>query len=361
MYQIQTLQLSRVCLFKIKMAITSFFRFVCLSLFTFLSAQSKHLPYLTSPYLSPTTIFPNYQKMLQSFKIFIYKPNKPFTYETAAESLFYTSLLHSPFRTENPDEAHLFFVPFSPDLSMRSLARFIRTLRMEQPYWNRTLGADHFYLSCTGIGYESDRNLVELKKNSVQISCFPTRNGNFVPHKDITLPPVKNPQAPLNTTARFLGYVMVNGGRESTLVNELSYDPEFLIESQPSDQVGRSKFCLFDYEVDVTGIGEALSLGCVPAVITDRPINDLPFMDVLRWQEMVVVVKRERGVKEVKRVLDRTWRERYEEMRGLGVVASKHFEWHEQSQPFDSFQTVMYELWLRRHTIRYVRREAWFK
>jgi folylpolyglutamate synthase len=63
---------------------------------------------------------------------------------------------------------------------------------MEFPYWNRTLGADHFYVSCAGLGYESDRNLVELKKNSVQISCFPTTEGRFVPHKDITFPPLAN-------------------------------------------------------------------------------------------------------------------------------------------------------------------------
>lgn len=146
-------------------------------------------------------------------------------------------------------------------------------------------------------------------------------------------------------------------------MNELVNDPNFLIESEPSDQLtytmrlATSKFCLFEYGGDVSGIGEALSFGCVPVVITDRPIQDLPFMDVLRWQEIVVFVNNNGGAKELKLVLGDTdtWGERYEQMKGLGVKASQHFVWNELPQPLDLFHTVMYQLWLRRHTIRYAR------
>lgn len=342
---------------------------LCLSFFTI---HSKPIPHLTSPYLSPTTIFLSYQNMLKTFKIFIYNPNEAFTFNTPAESLFYTSLQNSSFVTKNANEAHLFFVPFSPDLSTRSIARAIKRLRTELPYWNRTLGADHFYVSCAGIGYESDRNILELKKNSVQISCFPAAEGKFTPHKDIALPPVQNPQTPhappTNKTARFLGYFRHSGAKmSSTLVKELVDDPEFLIESEPSDELTyterllSSRFCLFEYGGgdDVSGIGEALRFGCVPAVITDRPIQDLPFMDVLRWQEIAVFVGSKGGVNvnELKGVLGRTYGDRHEQMRGLGVTASQHFVWNELPQPLDSFHTVMYQLWLRRHTIRYVQRE----
>ncbi|KAI4299513.1 hypothetical protein L6164_032967 [Bauhinia variegata] len=306
--------------------------------------------------------------MVQNFRIFIYKPIKTLNFPTPAESLFYNSLQNSPFMTQNAEEADLFFVPLSPDFSPRSLARFIGSLRKEHPYWDRTLGADHFYLSCPGIRVVSDRNIVELKKNSVQVSCFPTRNiDEFVPHKDLTLPPLSNPpeapHAPPNKTTAFLGYVRHGGVNSSNLVNGLVNDPEFLIESEPSDmstyaeRLAGSKFCLFEYgNGDASWIGHALRFGCVPVVIADAPVNDLPFMDVLRWQEMAVFV-RSRGVEELKHVLRMTWRERYEHMRGLGVVASKHFVWNESPWPFDSFNTVMYQLWLRRHTIRYRRVE----
>ncbi|KAB1217813.1 hypothetical protein CJ030_MR3G014777 [Morella rubra] len=343
-----------------------FFRFFFFFFFSAFYVHSKSLPHLSSPYLSPTTISPNYHHMLKSFKIFIYPPDEDLAFDSRAESLFYASLQNSPFVTHNAEEAHLFFVPFSSSLSTRSIARVIRRLRLDLPYWNRTLGADHFYLSCAGLGFESDRNIVELKKNSVQISCFPASDGKFIPHKDISLPPLANSRAAnaqANKTTSFLGYFRHTGVKESTLAKKLVNDPDFLIESELSDQLtyaerlASSKFCLFEYGVDVSGIGEALRFGCVPAVITDRPIQDLPFMDMLRWQEIAVFVPVV-GVKELKRVLVRTWGDRHEQMIRLGAKASQHFVWNELPQLFDSFQTVMYELWLRRHSIRYPRRES---
>ncbi|KAJ6902182.1 hypothetical protein NC651_019840 [Populus alba x Populus x berolinensis] len=283
--------------------------------------------------------------MLNSFKIYIYTPSKPFSFSSPTESLFFTSLQASPFVTQNPEEAHLFFVPFASNLSTRSIARFIRDLRMEFPYWNRTLGADHFYVSCAGLGYESDRNLVELKKNSVQISCFPVPDGKFVPHKDITLPPLaritRASHAPGNRTVRYL--VRHNGAKDSKLANELRNDSDFLMESEPSNEMtlverlGSSMFCLFEDGADISGIGEALRFGCVPVMVTDRPMQDLPLMDVLSWQKIAVFVGSGGGVKEVKRVLDRTCKDdECEGTRRLGVAASQHFGWNEIPQPYDS-------------------------
>ncbi|EEF38159.1 conserved hypothetical protein [Ricinus communis] len=323
---------------------------VFFSLYTSLSQSS------TSLYLSPALFFPNYQRMLQSFKIYTYTPPQPFSFTSPVESLFFTSLQNSHFITLNPEQAHLFFIPFPSDLSPRSLARVIRDLRTEFPYWNRTLGADHFYISCTGLGYESDRNLVELKKNSVQISCFPSPNGKFVPHKDITLPPLVPSTIHKSSNKRrpYKAFVKYDG------VEELRGDLEVLIESQPSDEKTRSEFCLFDYAANISGIGEALSSGCVPLVITERPIQDLPLMDVLRWQEIAVIVgSSDDGFKWVKRVLNGTCSrgDTCERMRRLGAGASQHLVWNETPEPYDAFHMVMYQLWLRRHTIRYARRE----
>lgn len=349
------------------MSIAPFPFFLCLFLFT---VHSKSITHSTSLYLSPAIFFPNYQNMLKSFKIYIYTPPKPLFFSSPVESHFFSSLKDSPFVTQKAEEAHLFFVPFSSDYSTRLIAHVIRDLRTEFPYWNRTLGADHFYVSCGGLGYESDRNLVELKKNSVQISCFPAPHGKFIPHKDITLPPLVTPNALhalANRTAGYLGFVKHKAVQKSTLINDVRNDSDFLIESEPSDErtlvkrLVSSQFCLFEYGANISGMGVALRLGCVPVVVTNSPMQDLPFVDVLNWQEIAVLVGSEGGFKELKRVLHRTCKDNgCEGMRGLSVVASRHFVWNETPQPYDSFHMVMYQLWLRRHTIRYARRElAW--
>ncbi|CAJ2653243.1 unnamed protein product [Trifolium pratense] len=271
-----------------------------------------------NPYLTSTTLFlQNYHKMFQNFKIFIYNTNtNQFNFETEQESMFYSSLQNSSYLTQQPQQAHLFFLPFSSNISTRSLARLVSRIRKEFPYWNRSLGADHFYLSCAGISNSNDRNIVELKKNAVQITCFPTRCHSFVPHKDITLPPVINVHAPFKNLH---APVKLGGGGE---------------------------FCVVEYgNSEVLWIGEAMRLGCVPVVVTEGTMNDMPFMDVLKWKEMAVFVK-----SDVKNV---TWRERHQNMRRLGVVARKHLRWNRPSLPFDAFNTVMFQLWLRRHTVRY--------
>lgn len=321
-----------------------------------------------SPYLFPTTLFDNYEKMLTTFRIYMYPPQKPFTFSTQPLSVFNTSLLNSPFLTQNEGEAHLFYVPLPPDLSTRSRARLVRDLRISYPYWNRTLGADHFFVAPNGVDSSSDRNAVELKKNSVQISIFPTISGNFIPHKDITLPPV-NPsplalaQGPaVGDTALYLGFMTWDGKTlETGLVNEVKGDPEFRIEAEPSDHVDlvrNSKFCLFLYGGEMTWMVEAMALGCVPVVLVDRPAQDFPLTDVLRWNDMALLVGTRGGVKRLKEVLNGVGEERYRQMRELGVAASRHLVWNLEPQPYDAFHMVMYQLWLRRHTIRYARRES---
>ncbi|XP_051132374.1 probable glycosyltransferase At5g11130 [Andrographis paniculata] len=330
-----------------------------------------------SPYLSPATLVRNYQNMLSNFKIFVYthpSNSKPFDSRFPAASLFYKSLLRSRFVTPDPAQAHLFFVPFSPHTSARSLGRIIRDLRSAYPYWNRTLGADHFFLSPVGIDFSSDRNVLELKKNSIQISLFPVVSGLFIPHKDITLPPLIPPRRtppPENPTAppSILGYLRWDGTRGVNFVSQMKGDPDFLVEELKSEGAGQevlrrsrsSRFCLFVYgggEAAWAWAVEAMREGCVPAVIVERPIQDLPLMDVLRWCDMAVVVEGGR----VKEVLSGVSEEKWAEMREVGMaVAAKHLVWNavaeEGAAAMDVFHMVMYQLWQRRHVVRYARRE----
>ncbi|GER35907.1 exostosin family protein [Striga asiatica] len=321
-----------------------------------------------TPYLSPVAFLRDYQNMLSSFKIFIYAPTKPFNFPGGPSALFYGSLLRSPFLTGDPEEAHLYLVPFSPGTPTRSLARVVREIRNNFPYWNRTLGADHFFVSPAGITFSSDRNVLELKKNSVQISDFPVVSGNFVPHKDIALPPagkieIGEAAEKLPPETRFLGYLNWDGETRSDLVSELAADSDFLIDEKPEPEiyargVRASRFCLFFHGGAAPRLAEAMATGCVPVVLVDRPVQDLPFMDVLRWSDMAVVARVPAGGGgRLRELLGGLSEERYSEMRGLCAAASRHLVWNEEPRPLDAFHVVMYQLWARRHAVRYARRE----
>lgn len=118
-----------------------------------------------------------------------------------------------------------------------------------------------------------------------------------------------------------------------------------------------SKFCLFLYRGEVAGIVEAMAAGCVPVVIVDRPVQDLPLMDVLRWPDLALVVAVKRGgAGRLKQILSEVSEEKVAEMREMAMAASKHLVWNEEAQEMDAFNMVMYQLWLRRHAVRYTRR-----
>ncbi|EXB74913.1 putative glycosyltransferase [Morus notabilis] len=165
--------------------------------------------------------------MLNKFKIFIYKPNAAFPYESPSESLFYTFLRSSPFATEDGEQAHLYFVPLSSNVRINSLSRFVREIQRALPYWNRILSVDHVFISYRGNTTDGDRNVLELRKNAIQISCFPAPVGKFIPHKDVSLPAVSTFSVdmslePKNASVRFLSYLrpdQSSGANESALVN----------------------------------------------------------------------------------------------------------------------------------------------
>ncbi|KAF9591571.1 hypothetical protein IFM89_004625 [Coptis chinensis] len=309
--------------------------------------------------------------MLQTFKIFIYPTQQNQTsYSTTMEENFHSSLLESPYITTNPKEAHLFYLHVPPKSSLKSISQLIKEVQTSFPFWNQALGADHFYIACEGVRYESKRSIVELKKNSIQISCFPSTQNRYIPHKDITLPPFHfSKELKPMKEIKYLGYAgylndLYSKNWSSSFIKELSGDPDFELDSEPfdydpSEGLVSSKFCLFFYDIPVSigGISEALRIGCVAVVISDRAITDLPFMDVLKWSEIALFVGTSGGVKEVKKVLKGVCSDKYQKMREMGMAASKHFQWYVSPQPYDAFHTVLYQLWVRRHTIRYARSE----
>lgn len=114
--------------------------------------------------------------MIKRFKVWTYREgelplvhNGPLNDIYAIEGQFIDEMesKNNPFRARHPDEAHVFFLPFSvtgvihyvykPITSVKEYSRdrlqrlvldYINTVASKHPYWNRSNGADHFMVSC---------------------------------------------------------------------------------------------------------------------------------------------------------------------------------------------------------------------
>lgn len=109
--------------------------------------------------------------MEKLFKIYVYEEGEPpLFHEGPCKSIYSTEgrFIHEMergnfFRTRNPNEALVYFLPFSVVRMVqylyvpgaheihaigRAVVDYINIISDKHPFWNRSLGADHFMLSC---------------------------------------------------------------------------------------------------------------------------------------------------------------------------------------------------------------------
>lgn len=343
---------------------------------------------LTDLYHSPEIFKLNYNEMEQNFKIYIYPDGDPNTfYQTprkitgkyASEGYFFQNIRESRFLTTNPDEAHLFFIPISChkmrgkgtsyDDMMLIVDEYVKMLSMKYGYWNRTLGADHFFVTCHDVGVRATEGVDYLVKNSIRVVCSPSYNVGFIPHKDVALPQVLQPY-PLpaggddvenRTTLGFWA-----GHRNSKIRVRLAAiwenDTELDISSNRiSRAIGpliyqkkyyKTKFCICPggSQVNSARIAESIHYGCVPVILSDY--YDLPFNDILNWRKFAVILK-ESDVYQLKDRLKAISNEEFIALHRNLIKVQKHYFWNTPPVRYDAFHMVMYELWLRRHVIKY--------
>lgn len=157
----------------------------------------------------------DYREMNRSLKIYVYPHRRddpyanallPVNFEPggnyASESYFKKVLMKSHFVTSDPSEADLFFLPFSiarlrhdPRVGVRGIQDFIRdyifNISRNYPYWNRTNGADHFYVACHSIGRSAMEKAEEVKFNAIQVVCSSSYFlSGYIAHKDASLPQI---------------------------------------------------------------------------------------------------------------------------------------------------------------------------
>lgn len=118
-----------------------------------------------------------------------------------------------------------------------------------------------------------------------------------------------------------------------------------------ADELLRSKFCLHvkGFEVNTARVGDSIFYGCVPVIISNY--YDLPFGDILNWKSFSVVVATS-DIPSLKKILKGISDEEYAMLQSNVLKVRKHFKWHSSPVDFDTFHMVMYQLWLRRTSVR---------
>ncbi|KAJ6304730.1 hypothetical protein OIU78_020325 [Salix suchowensis] len=337
-------------------------------------------------YHSPSVFKLNYEEMERNFKIYIYPDGDPNTfYQTprkltgkyASEGYFFQNIRESRFQTQDPDQAHLFFIPISCH-KMRGkgtsyenmtiiVENYVESLKSKYPYWNRTLGADHFFVTCHDVGVRATEGVPFLIKNAIRVVCSPSYDVGFIPHKDIALPQVLQPFAlpaggndvENRTTLGFwaghrnsrirviLARVWENDTELDISNNRINRATGHLVYQK---RFYGSKYCICPggSQVNSARIADSIHYGCIPVILSNY--YDLPFNDILDWHKFSVVLK-EQDVYRLKQILKDIPDNKLVSLHKN--VVKKHFQWNSPPVKYDAFHMVMYDLWLRHHVIKY--------
>ncbi|KAH6762262.1 Exostosin family protein [Perilla frutescens var. hirtella] len=342
-------------------------------------------------YWNPSAFQRSYLEMERVFKVFIYKEgehpifhNGPCGSIYSMEGNFIYKLETSTFRTTNPDKASVYFLPFSvvsmvhfiydrnaPDhwLPLKQTVKdYVDLVAGRYPYWNRSLGLDHFMLSCHDWGPELSKSLPELFKNSIRALCNANMSEGFQPSKDVSIPEINLPGGRTNgliggpSPSRRPILAFFAGGvhgpiRPILLEHWENKDPDIQVHRylpkgvSYSEMMRKSKYCICPsgYEVASPRMVEALYTGCVPVLIKDNYVP--PFSDVLNWKSFSVEVP-VKDIPNLKNILGAISTRQYIRMQRRGVAVRRHFEVNLPPKRYDVFHMTLHSIWLRRLNIR---------
>ncbi|KAI7980690.1 putative glycosyltransferase [Camellia lanceoleosa] len=153
-----------------------------------------------NPKLNSTIFF--YLEMEKLFKIYVYEEGEPPMFHNgpcrsiySTEGRFIMEMENGNFyRTKDPEQALVFFLPFSVVMMYHAIGRavvdYIDIVARRHPFWNRSLGADHFMLSCHDWGPHTTSYVPHLYNNSIRVLCNANTSEGFNPSKDVPLPEI---------------------------------------------------------------------------------------------------------------------------------------------------------------------------
>ncbi|KVH93742.1 Exostosin-like protein [Cynara cardunculus var. scolymus] len=279
----------------------------------------------------------------------------------------------NPMAANHPDEAHAFFIP----ISITNIVRFLYTpaerygyrqrlqaivedyigvISERYPYWNRSNGADHFYVSCHDW-------------NVIRVLCNANSSEGFIPQRDVSMteingpfdniPTVSSGQSPYNRSM----LAFFAGGNHGVVRKKLfeywgnKEDDDIQVYTRlPIDQnytefLSQSKYCLCPsgYEVASARVTEAIYVGCIPVTIKSHYV--LPYSDVLDWSRFSIQVSVDQ-IPDLKRILEAISFSKYLEMQKRVMEVQKHFMVNIPAKQFDVLHMILHSVWLRRLNVQ---------
>lgn len=334
----------------------------------------------------------SYLEMEKQFKIFVYEEGEPPLFHSGPCKSIYSmegQFIHglevdSEFRTKDPEKALVFFLPFSVSMLVQfvyirdshnfkpikqTVTDYVNVIAGKYPYWNRSLAADHFMLSCHDWGPETSFSVPYLHKNAIRVLCNANTSERFNPSKDASFPEINLQTGsthgllggPSPSRRSILAFFAggVHGPIRPVLLEhwEHSNDEDMMIRQYLPKGVSyfntmrKSKYCICPsgYEVASPRVVEAIYTGCVPVLISDHYVP--PFSDVLNWKSFSVEVP-VKDIPNLKKILSSISTRQYIRMQRRGVQVRRHFEVNFPPKRYDVYHMILHSVWLRRLNVR---------
>lgn len=246
----------------------------------------------------------------------------------SAEYDIHQRLIDSEFRTEEPEEADLFYVPVymacfyinqDEEQALEKTRKFsqeaLKYVMTQFPYFNRSLGRDHLWTFTVPQGPKAFGEWRFIKNGIFLIQHASLSSESFSPHKDIAIPSYLDPgdvrpiygisftDRPTRTLlAHYSGSAFsvdnrrVNGGISHVahqLIRLYSHVPRFRLSFSRTKayylDMMSSIFCLCpESEQDTHRVYESILLGCIPVIIGHD--LELAFEDIVDYSKFIVQI-----------------------------------------------------------------------